>query len=253
MPHRRRLYWLFVIWLLYFGAPSRSATEAVEPSPRYELIAHRDDATPAEPTAAERRRGFQLFRRHWMNAVFSSTVPPRDERLFGLKDFASPGEFEPIAFGLHALRDLDELSLSATPLKSAENQLPPPELYVARNLLVAVRHSQAPQVLEMPVVLERRRRFTASAATSRFCWVTLHIPPGTPAGTYRGEITVTCNRRTTVRIPVTLRVLPIRLLPSSELEQSYGFWTWHFEAPPAYAPDPLVSCRDMVAHGFNSV
>ena len=82
----------------------------------HKLLPHLDSTPPAQPSQADRARGFQLFSRHWMEAVFDTTVPPRDAPLVGLNTFASPGEYEPVAFGLHALKDLKSVQLKATPL-----------------------------------------------------------------------------------------------------------------------------------------
>ena len=108
-----------------------------QPSPAsHKLILHKDTTLPALPSQSDQTRGFQLFSRHWMEAVFETTVPPRNASLVSLEAFASPGEYEPVAFGLHALKDLKRVSLRATPLVSDQgHRLAGPEMRMARDML----------------------------------------------------------------------------------------------------------------------
>lgn len=78
-----------------------------------ERVHHRDTTVPACATEADRARGLQLFSRHWMDAVYETTVPARREPLVSLEMFASPGEYEPVAFGLRSLVELSKVRLTA--------------------------------------------------------------------------------------------------------------------------------------------
>ena len=203
------------------------STTAQSLPPGYTIMPHRDTTPPAIPTNADREKGFQLFSRHWMEAVFETTVPARNAPLASLTAFASPGEYEPVAFGLHALRDL-QISLSATPLVSeAGYELAEPELRVARSLLIGVGQGSA---LSMPLILEKRPSYEVTSGTSRFCWVTAHIPIDAAPGTYHSEITIFADNKPAAKIPLSVQVLPIRLLSASELSSSTSAGQCAFDA-----------------------
>ncbi len=251
------------VWMLLFPsviitscpavAAAAAGAEHLQPPADHVLIPHRDATMPAVPARADRDRGFQLFRRHWMDVVYASTVPSRRTPVTSLETFASPGEYEPVAFGMHALRDLNDLRLTATPLVcDAGGTLPAPELRVARQMLAMVRHLPPPQVIAVPVVLEKRASHAIPGRTSAYCWVTVHVPGEVPAGMYHGQITVAVQGRNAATIPLNVQVLPVDLLSSNRLDQSYGFWLWHFEQPQPYAPVPADAFMDMAEHGFNS-
>lgn len=226
---------------------------AADPSPPAgrELIIHRDSTVPALPTEEDHRRGFQLFSRHWMDAVYETTVPPRRAPLISLEMFAAPSEYEPAAFGLHALADLAEISLSAAPLMSDQgDQLPVPELRIARSLPFGWGSDST--ALLVPVILEKRRGYTIVKDTSRLCWFTVHVPAGSKPGMYHSQITISVAGDTAATVPLNVEVLALKLASANELDQSYGFWTWHFEEPPEFCPDPVAAFKDMRAHGMNS-
>lgn len=102
-----------------------------------------------------------------------------------------------------------------------------------------------------------------SAHESRQFWLTINVPPGTPAGLYVGKITFkpAGGRSRRLVLPLELDVRPISLDP---VKGAYGMFYPHFPLTPDPPDTPpkdqrhitlkryRVELEDMVRHGLNS-
>ena len=70
--------------------------------------------------------------------------------------------------------------------------------------------------------------FPVSAGQNQPVWVEVYVPPGTPAGTYTGAVTLTAGGLSSTVIPVTLTVwnftLPTRASAASAFGELWNFW-----------------------------
>ena len=95
------------------------------------------------------------------------------------------------------------------------------------------------------------------AHQSRQFWLTVHFPPGSPAGTYRGqfvlEVPGSPDRQASVAVEIEL--LPIDLRPAE------GYHSIYYPAQPNDPGKPnyvsleryLAELQDQVRHGLNAV
>jgi hypothetical protein len=72
---------------------------------------------------------------------------------------------------------------------------------------------------------ERRRAFPVAVAAGddAAAWIELFVPPGAPAGDYRGEAVARAGRGPIGRVQILLTVLPFALPATSSLPVTFGF------------------------------
>lgn len=71
-------------------------------------------------------------------------------------------------------------------------------------------------------MLENNQLFNLEGQTSRPVWVTIDVPPGTPAGTYEGTITISSRGNRKMELPLSLEVNDLSL-PAPEA------WAFHLD------------------------
>lgn len=109
----------------------------------------------------------------------------------------------------------------------------------------------------MPRDADRLLPLAIPARTLKQFWLTVHVPAGTPAGTYTGQVTVTADGVAPERLPLQLTVLPF-LLAEPVLEYSIyyrgvlspagGSISSEGKSEEQYAAE----MRDLVAHGVTN-
>ncbi len=72
----------------------------------------------------DRRRGFVVFQRDYMQDVFYNDTPAERDRADLLRGEAFAGEYEPVTVGLAPLRDLGKVSVSASDLTGPAGTIP---------------------------------------------------------------------------------------------------------------------------------
>jgi len=204
---------------------------------------------PLTPTADEERRGYVLFARDPMVLVAPDSVPARAERVSELKTWATPGEYEPLTFAIHALEDLSGVKVQVGELRSDQGGAIPGEqgeVRVVRCVRVLVDPGAKTYRLE-PFLLEKRETFAVPKGRSAQVWLTLKVPEGTPAGDYSGTISVQPAGREATQLKLLLRILPFAL-PPAPIEMAM------FYARPAASDDLLTKeLLDQREHGMNTI
>ena len=166
-------------------------------------------------TAGEEERGYLLFQRPIMEPVYANTRPLVHERLHNLVAFATPGEFEPVTFSIYPMRDIKNLRVRVSPLRSLTSEIPRSNLTVRLVTYWNVgypRYTSRDTYRLVPELLERVTVYSAPAGECQRWWITIHVPKDTAPGLYRGTVTVSDDGYDkAVEIPVALRVLGFRL------------------------------------------
>ncbi len=219
--------------------------------------------------AEDRKRGFAVFARPWVQPVWPNDIPGRDEMNPGvLRIFACPGEDEPLTISIHALADLPSLHFGAGGLDGpggAHIRIRPEQAYRVRAMHVRPNYRTYGTYYRAPDLLWNcgdSREQGPGEGTSRRYWVNVSVPETAMPGTYRGHVAITGGgpASAAVRIPVELRVLPIKLQKDRSLV--YGTYYRHPYDRARRAPDEFsrrwwtrkAECefRDMARHGLNA-
>ena len=216
-PRRRSLLALLLLFAQAAGLPvpdgherqllSRGYTERVMPV--------QEDAL--SPSAADRKRGWLLYKRDRNFEVFPNSRPSPGEQLDKLTIIATPGETESQPFAVYALRAVtglrvEVISKTEAGLRVEDVLFHPVQYPVARTRgRDEVRGSGAKTFVRYPVFLRQPVVHDVPAESSRLYWVTAAIPENARPGSYAGAIGVTDSSGARYELPVEVRVLPFRL------------------------------------------
>jgi hypothetical protein len=165
--------------------------------------------------------------------VFPTSVPPGEPEA---RVEAARGEWEPFQIVVHAAGGaLAGVTASAGPLRGPNGAtLAAPRLYRVGYVTIATPSSVEghggpwpdPLIPDVDGFVGEKRRafpFAVPAGESRALWVELWIPPGTPAGRYRGQVTVRADGRAPATVPIALQVHDFTLPATSSLPVTFGF------------------------------
>jgi hypothetical protein len=142
---------------------------------------------------ADREHGFSLFSRSILERVMPSSTGRVDEPSTAVHLEAAWNQYEAAQIGVHALRDLDSVTVSVSDLRddgghvlAATDVDVRMERFYALQLSIRVqnRFGIVPKTLEQAVPIH------VPEAATRPYWITVHVPAGLPGGLYRGSISI---------------------------------------------------------------
>ncbi len=194
----------------------------------------------------------------YLEHLLPETLPNADAMAKKLWTFATPGEYEPLSFAIHARRSLSRVRVEISPLRCGTYEIPRNALDLrVVQVMEKRRHARAgPDETELvPEILNYNSPQDIPAGTSRQWWLIIHVPREAPPGTYRGRIVVEPENAPQQEITVELVVLPF-VLSSPRKDYSLAYSPLRVFAGRELTGDPLVYMRqdyaDMRAHGITS-
>jgi hypothetical protein len=254
-----------IAWQPADDAEARSLIDKIEQwAPAEEIAKWREDVRPpAGPapslTAADRARGFYLWRRHWAVPIYPWTNPTPDELNPTLRVFAAPGEYEPITFTVRPLRDIRRAEIELEGL----GPVPADRIDVrkVRYLRARPNYSDASGLYRVvPDILDRWSGGPLPPDENATFWLTLHLPDDAKPGLYEGRIRFSADGHN-ADIPVVLRVVEAQL--REDPEHTYGIYYDDPLSRVSSAPDAwsreywtrksALEHADMAAHGTRNV
>ena len=166
-----------------------------------------------QPTDEDRRRGYVVFHRHWMEAVEHDSRPQHGDVAADLTLQATPGEYEPVTFSIWPQEDLSAVRVTVGDLKSDDGAVLPGET-------VQVWYLQQKQERRpLPATAYRIRgtflpdwevRDLFPDVTQR-CWLSVHVPNDAVAGVYRGPVKIEPKGAPATTLELSVHVLPFVL------------------------------------------
>jgi hypothetical protein len=249
-------------WCLARGEPSERLWlgKPEEPDGRHPATfvetEYIDDTPLPSPGSAQEKNGYILFQRHWMDLIFPNSIPQEQEVTDRLQLVASRGEYEPVSFCIHTLKELEQLTVRATRLTSpGGDYLAAPKLSIVRcvpRLWQPRRqlYENGPYgVLNMPAYLEELRSLDVAEGRTVQFWVTVKIEDDAKPGVYQGEIWLHNAPGRGGKIRIEVKVLDIDLL---DPPQSLGFYD--FQRPYHGEIGPLKNVYRMLReHGVTTI
>jgi len=184
---------------------------------------------PLEMTPEERQRGYVVFPIDYTEPIVPSYIPARAAIGKPLTAFAAPGEFEPATFCASAARDLGNVAVELSDFVAEEGG----RKIAGANVTVGVvrcwpqrvsdwggkgEYSVVPEMIEPP----DGRASRVQAGQLKQWWLTVHVPPETPAGRYRMSLTVRPENAPSTALEWRLLVLPFQL--SRPADKHWGTW-----------------------------
>ena len=220
------------------------------------------DWGPPEPTAAERAAGMIAFATDDPGDYKPYRVPRAEEHASGLSAFLAQGEHEPVWFGVHAVDDLNGLSLTvdvgSTPVTVDVRHMHfwpqrtgwrSRQWYVTPELLLPCRDGTMLVPARRGVL--REQTFDLPTGETAAFWLTLHAAEDAPAGSHDASVVVTSRGHAVLTIPLQIEVLPFKLRrPDDRHWLLYGDcrrWTAMSDA------QVLAELRDFARHGMTGL
>ena len=188
-------------------------------------------------TAQQKKEGFALFSRNWTEPVWPEQFPRKSELNKAVRAFTSIGESEPLTFSIYPLKDFKQVQLQIKPFVNEKgNQLAPDSVtpryvkysWVRPNYNMHGFYYRAPEVL-MPWS-DR----SLKAKEPLRIWLSVDTQVHTVPGIYRSEALLDLDGKK-VSVPLTLRVLPFRLLKNPDITFAQYYHHPHRQA--LRAPD----------------
>ncbi|MBQ7694390.1 MAG: hypothetical protein IJT50_04640 [Lentisphaeria bacterium] len=186
---------------------------------KWKKLPYKSDIPEPKWTDAQKKAGFALFSRNWTEPVWPEQFPRRSEIDAPVRAFCTIGEGEPLTFSIYPLKNFKEVTLSVAPfVDGAGNTLGPDAVtpryvkysWVRPNYSMTGFYYRAPEVL-MPWTTR-----SLKAKEPLRIWLSVQTQPTVKPGMYRSTALLTLDGKK-VSVPLTLRVLPIRLLKNDKV------------------------------------
>ena len=188
---------------------------------------------PLEWAPRERDQGYVVFPVDYTQQIVPAYVPTRTMVGKPLTTFATPGEFEPATVCIVANRDLGVTSVELSDFVGENDQF-----RIAReNVRIGVvrcwpqrqsgwggpgKYRVVPEMIER----SNSRNSRVQAGHVRQWWLTVDVPPDTPAGRYRMSLTVRPEKAPPTVLEWRLLVMPFSL--SRLADKHWGTWLGGF-------------------------
>ncbi|MBR5838022.1 MAG: DUF4091 domain-containing protein [Victivallales bacterium] len=182
-----------------------------------------------EATEQEKAMGAQLFQLHWMKHVFPNRKPyPEETAAVVLKATACPGETEPMTLSIHALKDLNAVTISFPKALETDNGgTIPAEAFSVRTIRCMNKrptYQSKSYYANIPMILDGEQTLQIKNGTTRSFWLDVAVPKDAKAGLYKGMAVLDLDGVKT-SIPVEIRVRGF-VLPD-EKTQFFGEYYTH--------------------------
>ncbi len=217
-------------------------------------IRYVDDTPPPPIRPEERRGGFRLFTRTYLEMIFPNSVPKADEIDRPVAIAATPGEREPISFCVRALRPLKRVKVEIGDFVGPDGARIPASAVSLGLVRFLYRRGQArwgPFMdgrMLVPTYVEPGRAFNLDARETKQVWATLLVPADAKPGAYRATATVTPAGGEGRDLPIELAVRPFRLAEPKNV--FFGMYS-RFHKESETKQDEIYA--DMRAHGMTTV
>jgi hypothetical protein len=218
------------------------------------------------PTAEETARGYAAWPVATMDPCHPDTLPPGPRPELALSASATQDEYRPVNLAIRPIGDVTDVSIAVTDLSDGSGHTIPAseiERRYVRYLATPDTEFFGSGVLTWkPRLLQSDFPISVKAQVTKQLWLEIHVPNGTPAGSYTGTVTVHASSGD-LSVPLTLGVWSFQLDRADEM--AYG---WYYTSPeerycfnPLWFPDMAeaadamlrLDLADMKAHGYNSL
>jgi len=102
-----------------------------------------DDRTMPQLSTEQQNEGYVCYARHYLRLIFPTSIPDKGEIDPLLSCFAAPGEREPVAFAILALRDLPNVTVRVAPFMSASGEAIGPDRTQVRPVRYGPKQGQS--------------------------------------------------------------------------------------------------------------
>ena len=182
---------------------------------------YRDKTPMPKLDSFEKKRGYVVFTRNYMDNIFPSSIPRQKEINKPVRTFASLDEYEPVSFAIRAFKNLKKIKITVSDLKHESGKVIPAGNIDIRELAMIRKRSRfyrAREYMNVPLILEKRSSYNILPNVSTCFWATVKVPDKRiPYGNYKGIIKISPANAPAYNLPLTVRVFPFKLEEPKEL------------------------------------
>ena len=163
----------------------------------------------------EQQQGFIVYQRPATEPVYPQSFPAFNEKIDKLVAFASLGESEPLTFTVYALKAIKNLQVNISSLKFGDNEINSADIeqrVVTYWTTRYPRYTTEGRYIYTPELLMPIAPLNFPQAFSFRYWFIIHTPKNAKPGLYKGKINLKIAGKMVKTIPVSYRVLDIKLL-----------------------------------------
>ncbi|MDP6635195.1 MAG: hypothetical protein QGG42_09875 [Phycisphaerae bacterium] len=207
----------------------------------FKRVLHRPTGDRLVPSAADKSRGYVTFVRDCMKDVYYNDTPLTAELGKPITGRAFAGEYEPLTFSILPLRDLGEVTVSVGDLSGSGAAIPSRAIDVAHVSYRLSRITMEGSVYAIkPRLLMPSGSVEMPARLTRRFWLTVRVPAGTPAGVYKGNVSIKPARGRAFAAPIEFTVCKGSL---DAVDIPAGPWS-HTIRTPWYGADPAARAHN---------
>lgn len=197
----------------------------------FRRIPHKPTSSNVMPNPEESKRGYILFQKDYMKDVYLNDKPNRKNIVTKLSSFSCADEIEPLTFSLYGLKDLGEVSIEVSELKSNSKTVISKESisigYVSNRIKRI--HADGSTYTIRPRYLMNLQKIKINKHDSRRFWLNIHTPQNQQVGVYHGAVTVHVKNQDSYHIPVSFEVVSSDSLP--KVDFPVGPWGGEIRLP----------------------
>ncbi len=173
----------------------------------FKRILHASTGDPLQPSDDDRRRGYVVFQRDFMQDVFYNDTPFQRERGGPLRADTFAGEYEPLTVSLVPTRNLGKVALSVSDLTSPSGAIPSSAIDVGYVSYRITRVNMQGSIYTIsPRLIMPGGIAEVPAGMTRQFWLTIRAPIDAKPGIYRGTVTIRPQSGESAELPVEVRV-----------------------------------------------
>jgi Glycoside hydrolase 123 N-terminal domain len=181
----------------------------------WQEVVIKDQHTKATANKEEQQQGFIVYQRPATEPIYPKSFPAPNEKIDSLTAFSSLGEIEPLTFSIYALKELKDLQVNISALKSGTDKIKTADIeqrVVTYWTTRYPRYTTEGRYIYTPELLMPIASLSFPKSFSFRYWFIIHTPKNAKPGLYKGTVTLKIAGETATTIPVNYRVLNIKLL-----------------------------------------
>jgi len=212
-----------------------------------------DYKRPVYSLSKKEHESFIVYPINYLQLIFPNS--PIDTNSVGksLKCFEVPGQAEPVSFVLHTSKDINNVYIKVSPLKTKSSIISNEAIDIRRVVYNDQRwgwgwskeYGLCPDYLSI-----KNPKCNIMANANCQFWLTIKVPLDVSPALYEGIVEIWSQNNKLCSLPIELEVLPIKLN-----ENKINYFVFHspYFREKAYNKDKNAILRDMKAHGLMPV
>ena len=204
---------------------------------KWKKLPFKSDIPAPRWSEKQKKQGFAIFSRNWTEPVWPEQFPRKSEIDHPVRAFTTIGESEPLTFSIYPLKNFNKVTLQVKPFVNEKGNVIGTEQITPRYVKyswVRPNYNMHGFYYRAPEVLMPWSDRTLKAKEPLRIWLAIDTTPHTVPGIYRSQALLDLDGQK-VTVPLTLRVLPFRLLKNPNV--TFAQYYHHPYRNAAQAPD----------------